>query len=123
MIEEQILDEDLNPQAIDSSVSMDWQAVQWWERRRLKYNLFQLGLGAIALIIAYTFLGGSPEMLFLILPYAFFANVAYCLGWFTHLILLRLFPSRLTKNVLLVLWWMGVAFSAIGTVGFPLTEF
>lgn len=63
------------------------EAVLWWERRRLVYTLILLG-GVLQSI----FMEGqghldNGELLLLVGFYLFMANLCYCLGWGSELLL------------------------------------
>ena len=78
------------------AMNKPWDAVVWWEVRRIPYNLALLvvGTGSVA---AIELIGGRlvrvgedfVEPLFLlfgIIAYAILANICYSLGWITELI-------------------------------------
>ena len=73
-----------------------WDAIAWWEIRRIPFNLVLLFAGVLSIVVA-EFVGGRllppgedlEEPLGLIagvILYAIAANVCYSLGWITELI-------------------------------------
>jgi hypothetical protein len=72
------------------------EAVAWWERRRLRFNLAVLAAGAATTAVAWTLEPGDPaspssgmeafSIVAGIALYAVAANACYCLGWATELL-------------------------------------
>jgi hypothetical protein len=89
-----------------------WDAIAWWEIRRIPYNLAVLVAGIVSIAVL-AFIGpdediGSP--LLGIIFYGFMANVCYTLGWVTELIWDGVITTR-TKEMRRKVFRVGLLFS------------
>lgn len=58
-----------------------WDAIAWWEIRRVPFNLLVLVAGVLSEVILEPF-----GLVFWIIAYAVSANICYSLGWITELL-------------------------------------
>jgi hypothetical protein len=103
---------------LDDSITLKDQSIldmiQWWEKRRLIYNLI---VGLVGLFAAFVIISKpNPTSFFEILwfpalPYALFANTAYLAGWVLELLLRYYFKITLTVSSRQTLLWLGIAIS------------
>jgi hypothetical protein len=98
--------------------------IQWWEKRRLPYNL-AVGAAGLTTLTAFNVLGAigpNPRpMEFPAIPiliYALLANVMYTGGWISELILRPLF-GRKTPVVGATIFRYGFVFS-VGLTALPI---
>ena|ERR1700710_1464142 len=73
-----------------------WDAIVWWEIRRLPFNLILLAAGLLTLFLCLTIANHlrsaqgayevSPFLLVPIVLYGFTANLFYTLGWISELL-------------------------------------
>jgi hypothetical protein len=102
-----------------------WDAIIWWELRRIPYNVLMLVVGVLSLLsilfIGSHFVEPGEDV---IEPFAIvagvvvfggFANLAYTLGWITEL-LWSWGDTERTEPMRSRIFWMGVAFSVAVTV-------
>lgn len=90
--------------------------IQWWEKRRLLYNLIVglVGLLAVIIIMNQRNLGSFGDMLwFTAVPYALFANVAYLAGWVLEILVLYYFKIALNLSSRRTLFWLGTVISIV----------
>lgn len=101
------------------------EVLQWWERRRLSFNLAVgatglVSIGALRVLSALPpfahDLSGPP--LLAIVAYGVAANVAYTSGWILELALLRPLFGRHSGTVGATLFRYGLAFS-VGLTAIP----
>lgn len=102
-----------------------WDAIAWWELRRIPYNLLlaALGLSTIFIIVEIGSRFGpdaglplNPFGLVLgVIAYGVAANVFYTLGWITELLWSRGDTSR-TEAMRRTVFWTGVIGSSLLTV-------
>ena len=101
--------------------------VRWWESRRIAYNLI-VGAAGCATVVAVTLLAslpgfsvGAPPLMMILggaFVYGVLANLCYCLGPITELILYRLWGDDAPRAGP-VLFRQGLAFS-VGLTLFPI---
>jgi hypothetical protein len=97
-----------------------WDAIIWWELRRIPFNILILivgvvSLGSIILIGSYFVRPGEDVIeplfaLFGAVVYGVLANLAYTLGWVTEL-LWSWGDTQRTELLRRRVFWLGVAFS------------
>jgi hypothetical protein len=90
--------------------------IQWWEKRRLLYNLVVGFVGLLAVVFLSQKQHPVPfgEILwFAALPYALFANVAYLAGWVLELLVLYYFKIALNLSSRQTLLWLGTIISIV----------
>jgi hypothetical protein len=92
-----------------------WDAIWWWEKRRVVFNLalFAAGMGSIlianaALLVSLPVLGG-------IVAYAIAANILYTLGWITELLWSAGDTAR-TETLRSNIFFLGLLFSVCLTL-------
>jgi hypothetical protein len=92
----------------DIPITSAWEAIGWWETRRVPYNLIVGGTGIISCIVVGVVAAGSyflfdgdfgrpnPPLfaIFAILLYGIAANVCLTGGWLAELIVLKSWPSQ-----------------------------
>jgi hypothetical protein len=97
-----------------------WDAIIWWEFRRIPFNIIIfvvgiLSLGSILLIGSYFVTPGEDvieplAMIFGVIVYGVIANLAYTLGWVTEL-LWSWGDTERTESLRRRIFWLGVVFS------------
>lgn len=90
------------------------EVVQWWEKRRLLYNVIVGLMGSLVVFVAlqrYYYVSFSEILLFMILPFGIFANVVYLAGWVIEIFLRYYFKVTLGSTVRQVLFWLGTLLS------------
>ena len=102
-----------------------WDAIAWWELRRIPYNLLlaALGFGAIIVVIEVGRRFGPDlglplnpfGLLIGVVAYGIAANVFYTLGWITELLWSRGDTSR-TEPMRRTVFWIGVVGASVLTV-------
>ena len=103
-----------------------WDAIIWWEIRRIPFNILILvvgilSLGSILLIGSYSVRPAEADgfeplsTLFAAIAYGIFANLAYTLGWVTEL-LWSWGDTERTESLRRRIFWLGVAFSVAVTL-------
>ena len=102
-----------------------WDAIAWWELRRIPYNLL-LGVLGLATIFVVLWVGShfvrpgedveEPlGLVFAVVAYGIAANVFYTLGWISELLWSGGDTSR-TEPMRRTVFWAGVIVSALLTV-------
>lgn len=94
--------------------------VQWWEQRRLRYNLIVGGVGVLAIFFISTMINliiHQQIVLYMIFVYGLIANTAYLLGWVLEILLRYYFNITLGKQSRNVLYWLGVFVSILPILG------
>ena len=106
-----------------------WQTIQWWELRRIAYNIIIGGVGVftVLLFLLSAYIGetyynvpiGLPDPpIFMILGIIIFgtmANVCYTFGWIGELIIKSIQPKWSNLYASKILFW-GVLFSIFVTL-------
>lgn len=90
------------------------EVVQWWEKRRLLYNVIVGLMGSLVVFVAlqrYYYVSFSEILLFMILPFGIFANVVYLAGWVIEIFLRYYFKVTLGSTVRQVLFGLGTLLS------------
>lgn len=88
--------------------------VQWWEKRRLWYNIIVglVGSATVLLVLKqYHYISFSDILCFAVLPFSLFANIAYLAGWVIDLLLRYYFKTALSLSSRRTLYWSGTAIS------------
>ena len=104
-------------EAPQQKATRPWEAVIWWEIRRILFNLVLLATGIVSLVLILFVLAWIPnstdgiQSLFAIFMYFVSANVIYTLGWVSELIWSRGDTTR-TIEVRPRVFRMGLMFSA-----------
>ena len=108
-----------------SSMQRPWDAIAWWELRRIPYNMLMLGAGVLSLasilFIGSYFIRPGEDVIepFAVIAgvvvYGVLANLAYTLGWITEL-LWSWGNTERTEPMRARIFWMGVAFSVALTL-------
>ena len=102
-----------------------WDAIAWWELRRIAFNLILLVVGLISGFII-EFVGSrlvkpgedveEPLGIMVgVIAYAVAANLCYSLGWITELVWSGGDTSR-TEAMRPKVFWLGTIFSAVLTI-------
>lgn len=108
----------------DLPVSTAWQAIGWWEARRVAFNLVIGGAGILSgLVVGVVGIGsyflfdsdfGVPDPpLFAVLAvviYAIFANICYTGGWIVELVIRQAWPEQADRFATLTLA-LGIIFA------------
>ena len=108
----------------DLPVSTAWQAIGWWEARRVAFNLVVGGAGILSgLVVGVVGIGsyflfdsdfGVPDPpLFAVLAgviYAIFANICYTGGWIVELVIRQARPEQADRFATLTLA-LGIIFA------------
>jgi len=102
-----------------------FDAIVWWELRRIPFNMLMLAVGVLSLssilFIGRYFVKPGEDVVepfaivFGVIVYGVFANVAYTLGWITEL----LWSWGATERTELMrprIFWIGVTFSVALTL-------
>jgi hypothetical protein len=98
----------------DMAVRSAWDAIMWWERRRIPFNaivgaagvLTGVSMTMLLLLFALVFhipwdIPDPPIFVgFGVLLYGFAANVCYTLGWVTELLVRAVSPTRADRYAL-----------------------
>jgi len=102
-----------------------WDAVIWWELRRIPYNVLLLVVGVLSLLSIlvmgkYFVQPGEDvikplEMVTGVVVYGVLANIAYTLGWVTEL-LWSWGDTERTEPRRPLIFWIGVTFSVAVTL-------
>jgi hypothetical protein len=90
------------------------EMVQWWEKRRLLYNIIVGLVGSLIVFIVlqqHRYIPFSEILLFAILPYGIAANILYLAGWVMELLIRYYFKITLSSSVRQVLFWLGALIS------------
>jgi hypothetical protein len=113
----------------DTPISTAWQAIGWWETRRVAFNLIIGSAGAISsVLVGVVGLGsyflfdsdvGVPDpplfALFAVVIYAIMANVGYTGGWVAELVIRKAWPEQADRFAALSLS-LGIVFSVVLTL-------
>jgi hypothetical protein len=102
-----------------------WDAIVWWEIRRVPYNLL-VGLLGVFTFIVIELIGShfvspgedveEPLGVFLgVIAYGILANIFYTLGWISELLWSGGDTTR-TEAMRRKVFWVGVIFSAVLTL-------
>lgn len=90
--------------------------IQWWEKRRLLYNVI-VGLSGIltSIIIMklHRSIAFSEILWYAVLPYGIFSNLAYLVGWVFELLLRYYFKIKLNLSSRRTLLGVGIAISIL----------
>lgn len=108
-----------------AAMNRPWDAIAWWELRRIPYNLLLAVLGLAAVFVIW-WIGSRFDLfgqdvlnplgfVFAIIAYGIAANVCYTLGWISELLWSRGDTSR-TAPMRRSVFRAGVIFSALVTV-------
>jgi hypothetical protein len=102
-----------------------WDAIIWWEKRRIAFNLTVLAAGVVTLVLLELFVRfyaspgedlGNPAFLIVgIVVYGIAAKLAYTLGWLTE-ILWSAGNTRLTEASRVRIYQIGLIFSVALTL-------
>ena len=108
-----------------SPMKRPWDAIVWWELRRIPFNLLLLAIGLVSILVIELIgsrlvkPGEDVEepigILIAVLLYGIGANLCYTLGWITELIWGWGDTSR-TETVRPKIFRAGLVFSAILTI-------
>ena len=100
-----------------ASVKRPWDAVLWWEVRRIPFNA-AVGLAGVACLAVLFLVGAAPFpplMLWLgVVLYGLGANAAYTLGWLSEILWSGGDTAR-TAPYRGGVFWLGLAFSVVLT--------
>jgi hypothetical protein len=98
-----------------------WDAIAWWELRRIPYNLVIGALGLATILVVdwfdrrFVWAGADPlnplGFILGIAAYGIAANIFYTLGWITELLWSGGDTSR-TELMRRRVFWVGVLFSS-----------
>jgi hypothetical protein len=113
----------------DTSISTAWQAIGWWESRRVAFNLIVGSAGVLSsLIVGIVGLGshylfdsdfgvpGSPLLtVFAVVIYAIMANVCYTGGWVAELSIRKAWPEEADRFATLT-FALGIVFAVLLTL-------
>jgi hypothetical protein len=88
-------------------------AVQWWEKKRILYNilLFSLELLLVGIYWDGMMLFGIGSAIIGIISHNIVANMFYTIGWGIEILFLYYFKIKSFGNVRFALYIMGVLFS------------
>lgn len=69
-------------------MQIPWEAIRWWELRRLVYNLILLVVGCLSMALLYftapdITIASAPGIAGIVL-YGLAANICYTIGWITE---------------------------------------
>lgn len=99
--------------------------VQWWEQRRLRYNLIVGSVGLVVWLLVFTLVNSSlgydrigNTLVIYAFIYTLGANTGYLLGWIFEMLLYYYFDIFISKPNRTVLYWAGVLISILPLVGF-----
>ena len=113
----------------DNPITSAWQAIGWWEARRIPFNLIVGSAGILSCIVVTLvklerhilfglgFRQGDDPIfiLFVILVYVAAANVFYTGGWLFELIVRNLWPNQADRFSTLT-FSLGLIFAAFLTL-------
>jgi hypothetical protein len=113
----------------DTPMPTAWQAIGWWETRRVAFNLIVGSAGTISsVLVGVVGLGsyflfdsdfGVPDpplfALFAVVIYAIMANVCYTGGWVAELVIRKAWPEQADRFAALSLA-LGVVFAVVLTL-------
>jgi hypothetical protein len=113
----------------DTAVSTAWQAIGWWEARRVAFNLIVGSVGVLSsAIVGVVALGsyllfdsdfgapGSPLFaVFAVVIYGIMANLCYTGGWVAELAIRKAWPEQADRFATLSLV-LGVVFAVLLTL-------
>lgn len=112
----------------ESPMATAWQAIGWWESRRVPYNLIVGCVGVLSCMVACIVALGSyflfnsefgmpdPPLFaaFAVVLYAIMANVCYTAGWLGELIIRAAWPHQADRYASLT-FASGLVFSVLLT--------
>jgi hypothetical protein len=113
----------------DAPITSTRAAFDWWEARRIPYNLVVGGAGIFTCAV-FTIIGlashfffnsdfGLPDpplfAIFMVFLYAFLANVCYSAGWAVELIVRKAWPGEADRFAIIA-FSLGLAGSALLTL-------
>lgn len=90
--------------------------IQWWEKRRLLYNLIvgTFGvLGMLFIIQRYHSVSFLELVQYAAFPYGIFANIAYLAGWVLDLLLRYYLNIKLNVSSRQTLFFLGIGISVL----------
>lgn len=106
-------------------MKLSWEAIKWWELRRLVYNAILFGVGIFSIVIVEVVgsrmvkLGQDVIEPMLLIPgvfvYGLAANAFYTLGWISE----HLWTggdTSITQKHRSKVFWIGTIFSAVLTL-------
>ena len=109
-------------------MSTAWQAIGWWETRRVAFNLIVGSAGTISSVLVVVVGIGSyflfdsdfgvpPPLfaLFAVVIYAIMANICYTGGWVAELVIRKAWPEHADRFAVLSLA-LGVVFAVVLTL-------
>jgi ABC-type branched-subunit amino acid transport system permease subunit len=113
----------------DTAIKSSWDAIGWWEARRVPFNLIVgiagifscivavvVGLGSYFLFHGELPLPGSPGLsLMAIILYAVLANLCFTGGWVAEIVVRKLWPHEADRFATLS-FCLGVVFSVLLTL-------
>jgi len=113
----------------DLPVSTAWQAIGWWEARRVAFNLVIGGAGILSsLVVGVVGIGsyflfdsdfGVPDpplfAVFAVAIYAMLANICYTGGWIVELVIRQAWPEQADRFATLTLA-LGIIFAIVLTL-------
>ena len=95
----------------DKKEQLLWKALEWWESRRLRFNMIVGGIGLLVLIIGYFprmgMVGTIGPFAFMVITYGITCNIAYLAGWVLELLLQYYFKVQMSEIVRNVLFSLG----------------
>lgn len=111
----------------DAPITTNWQAIGWWESRRVPYNLIVGSAGILSALFVGLF--GIASHFFLrgdwpvptgfafigIVAYAAVANVLFTGGWLSELVVRQLWPQEADRFATLS-FTLGLQFSVLLTI-------
>ena len=91
----------------DNKENQLWNAITWWESRRLRFNMIVGGLGMIVLLLSLgstTFYGAT---FFIAFWYGLGSNIAYLAGWVLEILLYYYFSIAMKETMRTALFGLG----------------
>ncbi|MCP4437825.1 MAG: hypothetical protein GY810_02690 [Aureispira sp.] len=128
MNQEELLDHDEQ----ESRGKELWMAVQWWEKKRLNYNIIVglCGLTSLGFLLTSDgfFQENNKAAIYTILfisscCYAIAANVAYTSGAAIEMLTIYYSKNRFNNLTRSILWGIGLFFSVLLTLGIGLAAY
>ncbi len=99
-------------------MQIPWEAIRWWEARRIVFNFILFLVGVLSIVVLYLV---APEITILSAPgaagvilYGLAANVCYTIGWITEWAWSS-GNTNLTRNVRPRIYNAGLIFSVLLT--------
>ena len=112
MNNQDILDEELTNAQIDI-----WEAVKWWEHKRIFYNLI---LVVMAIFIMSTFINVNYSFqfgLFWVVAFCIAANLFFTIGWGVEVLAEYYFKLKIDR-LRMLFWVCGILFTLFTTAVF-----